>query len=75
MKLYTESLKGYLVNDLAAFDSDENDNQIIYQISKGEVQVIGEFHSTKYESGIALIIYANDEVISVDKNMIRLKTK
>lgn len=71
MKLYNTPLKGFLVNDLVAYDSNDNDNQIVYEVRKGEVQVIGEFSSTKYESGVALIIYADDEVISVDKNMIR----
>ncbi|MBG9450047.1 hypothetical protein ABE67_12070 [Cytobacillus firmus] len=66
MKLYNVPLKGFLVNDLVAYDSDVNDNQVVYQIRKGEVLVIGEFSSTKYDSGIALIIHANDEVISVD---------
>ncbi|MCM3708292.1 MULTISPECIES: hypothetical protein [Cytobacillus] len=73
MKLFNEPLKGFLVNDLVAYDSEENDNQVVYQIRKGEVLVIGEFNSIKYESGTALIIFANEEVISVDKDMIRVK--
>ncbi|KOR78792.1 hypothetical protein AM232_10185 [Bacillus sp. FJAT-21352] len=73
MKIYDIPLSGFLINDLVAYESDENDSQIVYQIKKGNVQVLGEFRSVKYDSGIAYIIFANDEVISVDKDMVKLK--
>ncbi|RRN68436.1 hypothetical protein EI200_19650 [Peribacillus simplex] len=73
MKIYDIPLSVFLINDLVAYESDENDNQIVYQIKKGNVQVLGEFRSVKYDSGIAYIIFANDEVISVDKDMVKLK--
>ncbi|MFJ7930236.1 hypothetical protein [Peribacillus sp. NPDC096448] len=73
MKIYDIPLSGLLINDLVAYESEENDNQIVYQIKKGKVQVLGEFRSVKYDSGIAYVIFANDEVISVDKDMVKLK--
>ncbi|WP_071461386.1 hypothetical protein [Bacillus massilinigeriensis] len=73
MKVYDTPLSGFLINELVAYESNENDNQMIYQIKKGNVQVLGEFKSEKYDSDIAYIIFANDEVISVDKQMVILK--
>lgn len=43
MKLYNEPLKAFLVNDLRAFKSAENDKHLIYHFKKSYVTVLGEF--------------------------------
>ncbi|MGM9924431.1 MAG: hypothetical protein ACI35R_09310 [Bacillus sp. (in: firmicutes)] len=71
MKLYPEPIKAFLVNDLSAYESEENDFTAIYQFKKGYVDVLGEFESKRYDSGQAYIIFSDDEVISVDKGLLR----
>ncbi|KRG12891.1 hypothetical protein [Lederbergia galactosidilytica] len=71
MRLYEKPIKAYLHNDLAAFESQENDKQLIYFFEKGYVTVLGEFESDKYVGGKACIIFNQTDVISVGKGMLR----
>ncbi len=73
INIYKQAINGFLVNDLTAFDSEENDHQLIYHLKKGPVQILGEFSSQKYEIGCAYVIYAEEEVISVDKELVKIK--
>lgn len=49
MKLYKQPLKAFLINDLCAFESEENDQHLIYHLKKGYVAVLGEFERETYE--------------------------
>ncbi|WP_152655497.1 hypothetical protein [Oceanobacillus sp. CFH 90083] len=71
MRLYDKPMTAYLHNDLAAFESEENDKHLVYFFEKGYVTVLGEFDSDKYVGGIACIIFNQDDVISVGKGMLR----
>ncbi|OLN21561.1 hypothetical protein BTO30_14320 [Domibacillus antri] len=75
MRLYEKPVKAYLQNDLAAFDSDDNDRQLIYRFEKGYVTVLGEFDSDVYAGGIACIIFNQTDVTSVGKGMLRFIDK
>lgn len=71
MQLYDKPMIAYLHNDLAAFESEENDKHLIYFFEKGYVTVLGGFDSDKYAGGKACIIFNQDEVIFVGKGMLR----
>ncbi|GEN85987.1 hypothetical protein [Oceanobacillus sojae] len=71
MQLYDKPMRAYLHNDLAAFESEENDKHLIYFFEKGYVTVLGEFDSDKHAGGKACIIFNQDDVISVGKGMLR----
>lgn len=34
INIYKQAINGFLVNDLTAFDSEENDHQLIYHLKK-----------------------------------------
>ncbi|WP_042531093.1 hypothetical protein [Oceanobacillus oncorhynchi] len=71
MRLYDKPVTAYLHNDLTAFESEENDKQLAYLFEKGYVTVLGEFESDKYVGGKACIIFNQEDVISVDRGMLR----
>ncbi|MCM3216421.1 hypothetical protein M3612_18205 [Niallia taxi] len=41
--LYDKPKKAFLHNDLLAYESEENDKQLIYHFKKGYVTVLGEY--------------------------------
>ena len=69
MKLYDKPMKAYLYNDLSAVE--EHDGELIYYFKEGYVTVLGEFECTKYTGGTACMIFNQEDVISVDKGMLR----
>ena len=69
MKLYDKPMKAYLYNDLSAVE--EHDGELIYFFKEGYVTVLGEFECTKYNGGTACMIFNQEDVISVDKGMLR----
>ncbi|MDQ0216787.1 hypothetical protein J2S13_003273 [Oikeobacillus pervagus] len=72
MKLYEKPIHAYLHQDLVAYDSDDNDRQLIYYFKKGYVTVLGEFESDQYVTGKAHIIFNQTDVISVEAGLLRL---
>lgn len=71
MRLYENPMKAFLFNDLVAYDSEDNDKQLIYHFIKGYVTVLGEFKSSEYVGGVACIIFNHKNVISVAKGILR----
>ncbi|GIN20080.1 hypothetical protein [Siminovitchia fordii] len=57
--------------NLVAFDSEDNDKQLVYFFEKGYVTVLGEFECKKYVGETACIIFNQKDVISVGKGMLR----
>ena len=69
MKFYDKPMKAYLHNELSAVE--EHDGELIYFFKEGYVTVLGEFECKKYTGGTAYMIFNHEDVISVDKGMLR----
>ena len=69
MRLYDKPINAYLHNDLSAVG--EHDGELIYFFEKGYVTVLGEFECEKYVGRTACIIFNQEDVISVGKEMLR----
>ncbi|KAF0820944.1 MULTISPECIES: hypothetical protein [unclassified Cytobacillus] len=69
MQIYDKPRKAYLFNDLSAVE--ELDGELIYFFQKGYVTVLGEFEHEKYGGGTACIIFNEEDVISVSKELLR----
>ncbi|MED4054175.1 hypothetical protein P4654_08430 [Niallia taxi] len=65
--LYDKPKKAFLHNDLLAYESEENDKQLIYHFKKGYVTVLGEY-SRYYDNEVdkAYIIRFVISVLRVD---------
>lgn len=70
MRLYDKPIRASLHNELSAVE--EHDGELIYFFEKGYVTVLGEFECEKYVGGTACIIFNQEDVISVDKGMLRM---
>lgn len=70
--LYDKPKKVFLHNDLLAYESEENDKQLIYHFKKRYVTVLGEY-SRDYDNEMdkAYIIFNSEDVISVHKSILR----
>lgn len=70
--LYDKPTKAFFHNDLLAYESEENDKQLIYHFKKGYVTVLGEY-SRDYDDEMdkAYIIFNGKDVISVHKSILR----
>lgn len=69
MQFYERPLKAYLFNDLCSVE--EHERELIYFFHKGYVTVLGEFEHEKYDGGTACMIFNQEDVISVSKEMLR----
>lgn len=69
MRLYDKPIKAYLHSELSAVE--EHDGELIYLFEEGYVTVLGEFECEKYVGGTACIIFNQEDVISVAKEMLQ----
>ncbi|TRZ36812.1 hypothetical protein CEQ21_14975 [Niallia circulans] len=73
MLFYDKPKKVFLHNDLLAYESEENDKQLIYHFKTGYVTALGEY-SSNYDNEMdkAYIIYNGEDVISVHRSILRI---